>query len=291
MLQAEPGVTYRELLGRLEPGSVGAANASSIVGGDAVVLSNIDYGAAEGESTRGLCIRYVARGCENYRIGGRGYRIEAGQVMISPQEDGSECEIRRVERAGTLGMCTLVQGATDELEWVFGPLILGTNSLAPMLRRTVEALWKGAQSKGDVARQLVIGLRSELPGIATALSNQAAAVEGAKRATRIEMVRKANLARAYLHGITDRAVELNELAAAVAVSPFRLLAGFQQCFGETPASYHRKLRLKLVIDEAQRRGMAIGAICDEFGFADASSFSHAHRRAFGYAPVWRKGGR
>lgn len=292
MKQASADVSYRELYGRLEPGSGGVAS-SPLAGGDVVVLSNIDHGAAASPGSRGLCIRYVARGSENYRIGGRGYRIEAGQLMIAPQEDGAEVEIRRVDRSGTLGMCTLVSGATDEMGWVFGPQILGTecNPVGPMLHRTVEALWKSARPKNEVARELVASLRSQLPLVATTLLNQSEAVDGTKPATRFEMVRRANFAQAYLHANTDRAVDLDELADAVGASPFRLLAGFQQCFGDTPALYQRKLRLKLVIDEAKRRGVAIGSVCDEFGFADASSFSHAYRRAFGHSPVWRKSSR
>jgi transcriptional regulator GlxA family with amidase domain len=157
-----------------------------------------------------------------------------------------------------------------------------------MLHKTIEALWQGARPKSDLARELVGGLRAKLPVLATTLLNQSEAVDGAKAATRFEMVRRANFAQAYLHANTDRPVDLEELAEAVGASPFRLLAGFQQCFGDTPALYHRKLRLKLVIDEAKRRGVAIGSVCDEFGFADASSFSHAYRRAFGHSPVWRK---
>lgn len=287
MRQREPSVTYRELYGRLQPDSLGAAGAATLSGGDAVVLSNFEFGSASSQPAQGLCIRYVARGCENYRIGGRGYRVEAGQVMIAPHDQGAECEIRKVDRSGTLGMCTLVHGKFD---WVFGPLVLAAacSSVGPIVRHSADALWRGSRQKDLLARNLVVGLRAELPIIVDLLLAQASAVEAARPATRFEMVRKANLALAYLHSTIDRAVDLNELSEAVGASPFRLLAGFQQCLGETPALYHRKLRLRLVIEEAARRGVAIGAICDEFGFADSSSFSHAYRRAFGEAPVWRK---
>lgn len=289
MQQAKADVSYRELYGRLEPGAPSAAS-SPLAGGDAVVLSNIEQGAAASPGTRGLCIRYVARGSENYRIGGRGYRIDEGQVMIAPQEDGAECEIRRVDRSGTLGMCTLVSEATDEMAWVFGPQILGSgcSPVGPLLHKTIEALWKNARPKNEVARELVGNLRSQLPLLAATLLTRSEAVDGAKPGTRFDMVRRANFAQAYLHANTDRVIDLDELAAAAGASPFRLLAGFQQCFGDSPALYHRKLRLKLVIDEARRRRVAIGSVCDEFGFADASSFSHAYRRAFGHSPVWRK---
>ena len=290
MQPVDPDVTYRELYGRLEPGALSAAGTATALGSHAVVLSNFEQGSAASGGARGLCIRYVARGCENYRIGGRGYRVEAGQLMIAPQEHGAECEIRRVEGAGTLGMCTLMRDGTDELDWAFGPMVLGgsCNRVGSMLRKTAERLWKGSAAKNQLARQLVAGLRDELPIVVDSLLAQTAAVDGSKPGTRFEMVRRANLAQTYLHSVTDRAIDLNELAAVVGASPFRLLTGFQRCFGDTPASYHRKLRLGLVLEEAKRRGAAIGAVCDEFGFADASSFSHAYRRAFGKAPVWAK---
>lgn len=259
---------------------------------DAVVFSNFLHITAATLPAPGLCVRYVARGCENYRIGGRGYRLEEGQVMIAPQDDGAECEVRKVERTGTLGLCTLIYGATQDLDWSFGPLILGgrCSSVGPLLDRTARKLWSGSSPKQHVARQLVGGLRLQLPTVADTVVRQAAAVDGAKPATRFEIARKANLAQAYLHSTTQRAIELDELSAAVGVSPFRLLKGFQQCFGTTPAAYHRRLRLTLALEEARRRDLPISAIADDYGFAGASAFSHAYRRAFGHAPVWRKRG-
>jgi AraC-like DNA-binding protein len=287
---AQADVAYRELHGRLEPGALGAAGTSAALRSDAVVLSNFERGTSSSPGVPGLTVRYVARGCENYRIGGRGCRVEAGQVMIAPHEQGAECEVRQIERTGTLGLCTLIYGATEELQWAYGPIVLGRDctSIGQMLHTSAASLSLGAHRKSDVARQLVAGLRSQLPTVAASVASQAAAIESARPATRLEMLRRANLAQSYLHSTTDRPIDLDELSAAVGASPFRLLAAFQQCFGETPASYHRKLRLNLVLDEARRREVSISAVADEFGFAGASSFSHAYRRAFGHAPVWQK---
>jgi AraC-like DNA-binding protein len=252
-------------------------------GHDVVVLSNIEHGVESSPAANGLTVRYVARGCENYRIGGRGYRLEAGQVMIAPHEDGAECEVRKVERTGTLGLCTLLRGASHELNWVYGPLVVSADctSIGALMQKSTRTLWTGGKAKTDLAERLIADLRLEVPNVAQAILRRAAAVQGAKPSTRFEMVRRAHLAQAYLHSVTDRAVELPDVAAAVGYSPFQLLRAFQSCFDETPASYHRKLRLKLALDEASRREVPIAAVCDEFGFAGASSFSHAYRRAFG----------
>jgi AraC-like DNA-binding protein len=287
IVQQGVSVTYRELHGRLDPDTLSAAGATTAAPGDAVVLSNFERGSAESRGAHGLCIRYVARGSENYRIAGRGFRVEAGQVMIAPHDGGANCEIRAVERAGTLGMCTLVRGSFD---WLFGPVILagGCTAIGPLVRQSAQTLWRGGGRKDELAASLVVGLRAELPAVINSLLAQAAAVDAAKPSTRFEMVRRANLAQAYLHSTVDRQVDLDELAQAVGASPFRLLKGFQQCFGETPATYHRRLRLTLALEAARQRDLPISAVADDFGFAGASAFSHAHRRAFGHAPVWRK---
>jgi AraC-like DNA-binding protein len=285
-VQPESEVSYWEIHDGFQVGH------RKSLGRDAVVFSNIAQGTAASAPVPGLCVRMVVRGCENYRIGGRGYRLEAGQIMIAPHDHGSECEIRRVERAGTLGLCSLIGGATDELDWAFGPIVLGAacSPLGSMLHRAAEGLSKGSRPKEALARDLITGIRTELPNLASSLLTQVAAAEGSRLSTRVEMVRRANLAQAYLNSTTDRPIDLEELAGAVGVSPFRLLAAFQHCFGDTPAAYHRKLRLNLALSEARRRRVPVAMIVEQFGFSSASSFSHAYRRAFGHAPVWRKSG-
>ena len=290
MPHAGQQVVYRELHGCLEPGFAGAAAVAAGLASDAVVLSNLEHGSAASPGVRGLSIRYVARGRENYRINGRGYRLDAGQVMIAPHENGADCDVRKVGRTPMLGLCTLVRDATDDFDWAFGPLIFAADCtpFGSTLNKTAAALWKAAGSKNALAQQLVTSVRTELPSLVHKLCGQAACVEATKAATRFEMVRRATLAQAYLHSISDRAISLGEVAAAVGVSQFRLLAAFHQCFGETPAAYHRKLRLSLVLAEVRRRRVPVSTISEEFGFAGASSFSHTYRRAFGHAPMWNK---
>lgn len=276
-------VAYWEMFGGFEAGG------RKPFSGDAVVFSSIEQGSASSAAASGLCVRFVGRGRESYRVNGKACRVEPGQIMISPQDAGAEIEIRRDDRAGTVGLCALIRNPFEDLAWGFGPLVTSASasSLGPTMERSAKALWSAARPKQEVASELVARLRSELPLIARSMLAQAASMEAAKPATRFEMVRRAHLAQAYLHAVPGRAVELAEVATAVGYSPFQLLRAFQHCFGDTPAAYHRKLRLNLALDEAARRSVPVGTVCDEFGFAGASSFSHAYRRAFGHAPTRR----
>jgi AraC family transcriptional regulator len=135
---------------------------------------------------------------------------------------------------------------------------------------------------------LISQLQDRLPEVAQSFMAQTAASAGAKVSTRFEMVRRANLAKAFLDATCDRHIDLSELSSVAGVSQFRLLEAFQHCFQQSPAAYHRGLRLQLALAEARRRRVPIAAVVDEFGFADASSFSHAYRRAFGRAPIRSK---
>lgn len=283
----EGEVAYSEIRGRLEMAKTRRP------GRDVVVLSSIDEGAEFSPAAQAISLRYVARGRENYRIAGRGYRVEAGQWMIAPHWYGAEGEARRFDGKNTLGLCTLIHGSEEDLAWAQTPLVMAAtcSRVGRVLHQSTAVLSTPQRDKTKLAKSLIGSLRAELSSIAETVLGQAAAIDRAKPSTRFEMVRRAHLAQAYLHSTISRAVDLNEVAAAVAVSPFRLLTAFQQCFGETPASYHRKLRLEAAMERARLKQVPIGAICDEYGFACASSFSHAYKRAFGHAPVWEKGRR
>lgn len=278
MTQCAP-VTYHELRGILEP-RVGPG-----LVGDALVLSSIERGHAVSAPRSGLVIRYVASGCEDYRIGGRGYRLQAGHVMISACDVATEVEIRNTGPEATFGLCALLSGDNDAMPWAWGPLVAGVDcTRIGSVTKACSAALRTSSRRQDLAAQLIAALRERMPALTQAVIAQAARVDAAKPSTRFEMVRRATLAQAYLHAILDRPVELDELGRIAGCSPFQLLRGFQHCFGETPASYHRKLRLQRAVEDARRRRISLSQVADDFGFAGVSSFSHAYRRAFGHSP-------
>ena len=282
----QPSVAYVEYHGWLEP--TGQQRPDS---GDIVVYSNIERASALSPARPGLCIRYVGRGCEDYRIEDRGLRVREGEVMISPQATGAEIEVRPGERQGTLGLCVLIAPEVGvDLPWMFGPLVMNSacTPLGSIMSRQVRLFSDPTRRKQEDAATLSRQLRAALPGVTKAVVEQAAAMDAAKPTTRFELVRRASLAQSYLHSVVERSVSLEELAAAVGASQFQLLRAFQRCFGDSPAAYHRRLRLNRAVEEAERREISLATAAQMFGFADGSSFSHCYRRTFGRSPVWSK---
>lgn len=211
--------------------------------------------------------------------------------MIASQRDGAEIDIPRSDLAGTLGLCAFLaardQSLLGELEI---PVVIGAgcSPMGTSMQEGLQGLIRHPANRPKHAAQLVDALRLQVPRFLSDFSMQSDRIKAARSRTRLDAVRKVGIARSYLHSVTDRAVSLDELSAAVGMSRFHLQRSFQQAVGQSPARYHRQLRLELALDEAKRRRLSLGAIADEFGFSGISGLSHAYRRSFGQSPVWTK---
>lgn len=254
-----------------------------------VVLSDVTHGAHEGTRAHGTGIKYVAHGTEHYTIGGRHYAVQAGQFLCMSQSLEHDGEVRRGgERA--LGICMYVPAggvaaAGNDLFEV--PLIFSAecSALGRLLRGRHKAMVQPTANRPALAASLLGAVEAQLEPLLAETISALEALPGLKKATRYESLRRLNRARGYLHDVTDRAVDLPELATYAGMSRFQLLRYFRDCFGAPPATYHRQLRLELAREAVERSGLSWASAAHRFGFSDGSSLSHAFRRTFGEAPV------
>jgi AraC-like DNA-binding protein len=271
-------IGYRELHGVVE-----AYNAPAPPG-PLVALSSLKRASMVTRPVQGVWVRYVGRGLERYRISEREHRLGENQIMVSAQPQGAEIDFRSVNREGTLGLCIYVPDpvlAPEVLE--LGTSLTMSASCSPLgkaMNQGIKRLLHCADRNAEVAR-LMRAVETLLPALSSEIWDQFSSIDAAKHSTRLEALRKVNLARAYLHETVNRSVDLAELASVTGVSPFHLLRLFKSCLGVSPSAYHRKLRVSLARQLAERRNISLSTAAELFGFAGASSFSHAHRRAFG----------
>lgn len=282
---------FSELNGRLD-----FSGTDWVPAGEKVVLSQISHGAAKVPRLNGHSLRYVARGMEVYRIEGRTLRVEAGQFMYASQTLGTEVDVPRNEIAGTLGLCVFMPSPMlpgCDLATLDRPLVFSSecSSLGALLKAHMRRFMMPTSNRAAVASSLMSGLSVNMEMLLEQTSLQLDSLTALKKSTRIETLRKLLLARAYLHDVTCRAVDLQELAIVAGVSRFQLLRNFRDCFGDPPGTYHRKLRLKLAQSAIDSKQLDCANAADRYGFAGSSSLSHACRRTFGQAPVRTLGDR
>jgi AraC-like DNA-binding protein len=254
-----------------------------------VVLSAVTHGSHVGTTAPGIGIKYVARGTEYYKVGNRTFAVRAGQFLCMSQGLAHEGGARGGGET-TLGLCIYLPEAGithPERDAHERPLLFSANCspLGRLLEGKMKELMRPAADRPAVARNLLGSLSTHLEPLLAETATALEALPTVKLATRYEALRKLSVARGHLHDVTDRPVELAELAGVAGMSRFQLLRYFKDCYGEPPAAYHRRLRLELAHQAVQAKRLSCSEAAHRFGFADAASFSHAYRRVFGAAPV------
>lgn len=281
---------FFEVSGILGPNaSFGASGAPVHRKQGRVVLSNLSRGSAESQAEPCPGLKYVASGVEVYRYGGKAYAVSAGQFLYVPELHPGDVEIGRSDSPTALGLCVYLP-ETDRIagkRTVDTPMIFpaACSALGRLLSETTNQMLRSGPKRAQVADRMLQQVAEHIEPLMEETCRIIDGIAALKPSTRYETLRRLNIARAYLHAVTDRPVELAELAKVAGISRFQLLRSFRDAFGAPPAAYHRTLRLKLAKDEIDRKLLRCSQAAHRFGFADCSSFSHAYRRAFGEAPI------
>ncbi|MEU8181884.1 AraC family transcriptional regulator [Micromonospora sp. NPDC049044] len=97
--------------------------------------------------------------------------------------------------------------------------------------------------------------------------------------------RLADRAREVLAG-SDYTLGLNEVAREVGSSPHHLSRVFQRMTGSSLTAYRNRLRVREVLDTlAEPDGRPLGALANEYGFADQAHLTRVVREQVGHPPA------
>lgn len=113
---------------------------------------------------------------------------------------------------------------------------------------------------------------------------------GAQRpGTRIELYRRLDLARAYIHANLSSALTLDVIAGQACLSKFHFARAFREAFGLSPYRYITRQRLVRAAHLLTSTGQHAARICMEVGFEDPASFGRLFRTHYGITPgAYRK---
>lgn len=251
-----------------------------------VVLSRLPRGASPlGHGP--LSLKFVLEGEERYAIGGRTYRISAGQMLIIDSSRAGEVSLP----TGATGLCLyLPQVASlpdDAAELIGdGPVTLAAahNPLGTLLTAAARRLARDPDAGPAAADRIADRAAGRLSQLIAEGETRLGRLDAMRIGTRRELLRRVEIARAWLHAHADRAVTLGELASAAGASPFHLARAFAAVHGEAPIAYHRNLRLDAVAIELRRGTTTAAAAALGLGFADQSGFTRAFKRRHGVTP-------
>jgi AraC-like DNA-binding protein len=253
--------------------------------GGRVVLSRLPRGETViGRSS--LSLKVVLKGEERYVIDGRVTRLVAGHaLLVDPGET------TRVILPGeqSLGLCfhfpeTRTNSVLERVDLAPAVLPLVDHPLGSWLNRVARGLDRRPDFGRAAAGALLARTAAHLEDFVSRAGERADRIGAEKRWKRIELLRRVEVARDFLHATPNRIVALEELAGVAGLSAFHLARCFKAVHDVPPATYHRNWRLDRAAVELKRGRDPAAELAAGHGFADQASFIRAFARRHGVSP-------
>ena len=110
-----------------------------------------------------------------------------------------------------------------------------------------------------------------------------------RKTTRIELYRRLNLGRDFIHSNFNKPISLQDIARNAYLSPYHFARNFKQLFGQTPHTYLTMQRIERAKTLLRTSSLPITEICFAVGFQSLGSFSTLFQRHCGMSPsIFRK---
>jgi AraC-like DNA-binding protein len=164
---------------------------------------------------------------------------------------------------------------------VFGaaPTYLGT-LLRDYARTLLVRPELGSELAGPLLRTITHGVDAFLAD----MNGRSERLSASKRSTRLETLRRLELARSFIHAHAGATITLEQIARHAALSRFHLTRTFSEVYGEPPLSYHRRLRLDDAAAKLSAGSHNATQLAEELGYASLSAFARAFRQHAGVPP-------
>lgn len=269
-------------------------------GRQTVVVHDRAEQAVYGRHTAPLSIKTVAAGAESYNVHGFDETVAPGEYLVVNKGQRYESAIDAETPVETLCVFFSDADARDGFRAGLSEAALLDDPCAAAPRLEFAAVKRRAD-EGLAKRLAALPRLRDAPALtrqeAGALllldmlrlervhQGRAERLDALRTSTRRELLRRCEIARAYITGALAEDVTLIAVADAAALSQTHLLRAFQRCFDETPAQMLRRLRLERAGELLCGAEMPVSEAALAVGYANFSAFARAFRRHYGVAPT------
>lgn len=251
----------------------------------------------------GLSVKMAVSGTEHYQFQGTQVFTDPHHFIIANEHDQFDCHIESQEEVEAFCLYLDPQSlyaaidarvqSTEKLLEKNGPL---TSSLPafPIYQHSLNNHGFGQYLQG-VKKQLLgntegikeevffTELTEQLAGYYLSFYEKLEAIPSKKQSTKLELLRRLEMAYDYIQANYHQAIQLDELARVATLSKFHLLRTFRSVYQVTPYQLVLHLRLEKAKDLLSK-GVVIEDIAFQLGFSDRRSFTKAFRRHYLQSP-------
>lgn len=251
---------------------------------------------------RGLGLKYVAEGQENYWVQGKCHSLTKGSFLLV-NDSVASLDVT-IQQTPTWSVCVDIDPALvnevltemtcpDELDnysnysrFLLTPeLFINKAKAAPDLQQLLQEVIHTAASR-DIA-QPALELIYEITTLLIRENKEQISsyykLDTAKPSTRQELFRRLLLGKEVLDNSLFTDLSIKDVAEACCLSEFRFFRLFKQCFGDTPYNYLLRKRIEHSL-HLKGQGYTWANIATELNFTDLAAFSNSFKKIKGIPP-------
>jgi AraC-like DNA-binding protein len=117
------------------------------------------------------------------------------------------------------------------------------------------------------------------------LKNEIGKVKAVKPSTQVELYKRLNYAKDFIHSCYMKEISLGDLAAVACMNNAYFLREFKKYFALSPHQYMMRHRLNVAKKLLLTTSLPITEICFEVGYSDVASFSKLFKKHFSFTPA------
>lgn len=245
-----------------------------------------------------LSIKCAVKGVEHYQCNNRFYSVDkdaylvfnSGQYYSSYIYSDAETESFTVNFSSQFQE-TFLQGFTNNLEESYNlesfecieKLYKHGETITPLLKKLYQAT---VIKNPDVEfiTEVYYSLLENLFLQQAKLKHEIRKVKAIKYSTQIELYKRLNYAKDFIHSCYMKEISLNDIASVACLNNAYFLREFKKYFGLTPHQYIIQKRLYAAQNLLDTTSNSIAEICFEVGYNDVTSFSKLFKKNFSLTP-------
>ncbi len=240
-------------------------------------------------------LKYVERGVENYNIDNKWHNLSANNFMVV--NPGQAVELNVKSSAEVLGHCYFFDiQLLSQIKYAYQKTIvenldhieidntcdlflnIPTSSKGTLFHNCLNRTFYQELIAPEQRLDFLISLAENLVIHATSITKNIGQLESNKKMTRLELYRRIQMGRHFIHDNYRRSIALSDMARAANLSEFYFHRNFRKFFGATPHNYLKRIRMDQARLLFERKEYTLTEVADLCGFNDPKYFSKVYRK-------------
>lgn len=239
--------------------------------------------------TKGLALKYVAEGVENYQTNGENIHLKKGQFLLFKKDEKYDVFFEN-KKNDVQGICIdlnlnldakLIELYENELLFKttfecssFSPLGNSFQNFSSKINKKVN----GIEILNSISTQL-ISFSDEVLDLQLRLDFFAKKIE-----TKRALVSTLLASKEFIYKNYNNKLTLNRLSLESGISKFHFSRLFKNCFQQSPSELQESIRMQKSKALVLENKMRLTEIAHNLGYTDLASFSNQFKKYFGESP-------